>query len=502
MARKLNVGRAFEHTLRNPFDGFDSSESPSRSFRYERLMQVSIENTFYNASDGACPDFIVTPTPASASLMQSLGLLFRDEGTGFSILYDTRRRGALESYLRRQAEPQRPCTSVPPAQHWTRLSFTLTLDTPYFLNFTDLPIDLAPDTANLYFSNRQAHRETPDGPVLLNPGSLVSVDDPEQEVLSLVPVSFPVRVTDDVEEVRILDLSGEAVLCLPRCAPRGLLQFLGSGVATCVDVDEYLRHHPAAAEEIVDCRERIFVDMTTLPEGRYSVERVRAVGPSESDAVLYTSAAPAPLAFVDLLFSQPTEDGGPAGVYPVRDLCPPEETRIEPVHYRLRFGTRATTWGYYIVPGQQNEIFEQLRIEQLPHAAADPGARRITFSGPCRVRLADGSTAYRFLSDGAVPLQEQSVYDFRLLDADAVLMARLPVASIEQVLPKTEARACLELLESLLPDQGDDAPCLDLVELLCPPSGTAAVHPDAEPLRDLASRRDAPQVFSDIYVHV
>src|SRR3954469_16912646 len=71
---------------------------------YDRLMRVSFRHSYYNRSDDACTDLSVRPTAFTRRLMQSIGLLFRDEGTAFSVLYDTNRADALIAYLGRQGE--------------------------------------------------------------------------------------------------------------------------------------------------------------------------------------------------------------------------------------------------------------------------------------------------------------------------------------------------------------------------------------------------------------
>ena len=70
------------------------------SFYYDRLMQVAIRNTFYNIDGGQCPDFTIAPSRHTQKLCKSLGLVVRNEGAGFSVLYDTLRKEALERYLR------------------------------------------------------------------------------------------------------------------------------------------------------------------------------------------------------------------------------------------------------------------------------------------------------------------------------------------------------------------------------------------------------------------
>jgi hypothetical protein len=103
---------------------------------YTRLARVAVRHTYYNASGGRCGDFAVRPTHSTAALMRSLGLLFKPEADGFSVLYDTVGEQALLSYLRRQANED--------GGVWTRLTFLLSLKNAYFVNFTDIPIDHDP----------------------------------------------------------------------------------------------------------------------------------------------------------------------------------------------------------------------------------------------------------------------------------------------------------------------------------------------------------------------
>jgi hypothetical protein len=157
----------------------------------------------------------------------------------------------------------------------------------------------------------------------------------------------------------------------------------------------------------------------------------RPVRPSHT--VLYTLADPIPIAFVDLLFTNPTGDA--PGVYPVRDLFSPA-ARIQPTDYALDFGARACTWVYDVAPRSARQPLEGLRIE---------GPSPVRFAGPVDVRLADGRPAYRFRSEMPLALAQQPRIELRLLGRrapvglDAVLMDRLPAASAGQVEPDEAA---------------------------------------------------------------
>jgi hypothetical protein len=450
-------GRAFEHTVRASFGNPEGgTESPRpRKFYYERLMQVFIRHTYYNATADACPDFDISPTPASATLMSDLGLLFRYEKTGFSVLYDVARADVLMDYLERQGDEAQQC--------WTRLSFTFTLNNPYFINFTDVPIDVNPNAQNFYFTNREARGVG--GRVVLNAGEGVAGG----ELLRVVPTQVALRVAGDVTEVLVTDLSGEVVIRQPGCPPASPPEG---------------RRDDDAPETCV-----VYLDFSALPEDKYFIEVVGGET-GRRFPVLYTVPSPAPLCFVDLFFTDP--DGSDEGVYPVTDLYSPSR-KVDTVSYELGFRARATIWNYFIVPQPQAESFEELRIETVSEPA-------VVFAGPCRVRLPNGADAYRFSSAEELLLQQQSVYRFRLLGRrglmlnEGCLIETMPVASSRQVTPLSRATACALLRESLYRKAEQRRRCRDLTKLVCRGVGRKPRRPRAD---------DSEMYnYSDTYVYV
>jgi hypothetical protein len=383
--------------------GQGAADMPRRA---ARLMQVDIRHAYYAdaLSEGQCPDFGVCPTPPTAELMRSLGLMFLAEPAGFSVLYDVTRADGLCWYLRQHGTPP---DGGPTGQYWTRLSFALSPTNPAFINFTDVPIGINPTAQNFYFSNQMAHRWGAE--ILLNEGERV-------DGAALLPVAGPevrVETPPGVKAVTAFDIAGDPVMTVPRCVPV-----------------------PGSPPSEV-CRDFVFLDFKTLPEDKYTIECLAESGspPISAQPMLYTLAAPIPLCFIDLLFSKPTADS--AGIYPV-DLFPVDGVpTVTPVRYALRFAARSTFWRYYIVPQPQREQLEDLAIETLGDAPP------VVFTGPQKVRLVTGAPAYRFVSEARLLLQQQSPYRLRLKGwpkrahgAEDVLMRRLPVAASRQVLPE------------------------------------------------------------------
>lgn len=405
--------RAFEHQA-----GKRAAEQP-RGIYYDLLMQVSLLHDYYNRSGWRCPDFRAVPTAACAALMKSLGMLFRDNGIGFSVLYSTRHKDELIAYLRRQAGSLGTTGSGP----WTRLSFVLLLQNPYFVNFTKIPVTTDPATQNFYFTNQQAHGETP---FILNPGDRVSAD----ELVQTVGTQYRIEVNpEEIDRVVVRDISGEVVISQPVRSSRD-------------NVEKLRGRNPGPPIEV------IYLDFSLLPEGKYLIQRYGASAPEsvvKEDAVLYTLASGAPLCFIDLLLANPG-DGSSGGIYPVQDLHDPDPS-VESIRYELRFDRRATVWNYYVVSIPNDKTLKELEIKTIWPEGDD--APVFQLQGP--KELPNGQLARQFVSDRSIPLQEQSEYNFRLLRRvalgfeseipfeDTPLVNRLPVASNQQVIPQKDS---------------------------------------------------------------
>ncbi len=385
-----------------PSDGRGPPQN--RRYSYERLVQVDLQHDYFNRSRGACPAFSLAPTRATAEMMKATGLLFLDEGTSFSVLYDFNRRSQfLKSLERRNASGQ-----------WTWLSFVLVPNTLYFINITELPIDFHPARYNLYFNNTQAHYAgepasptdqarhcagTRD-PVVLNPGLRVTTESRQQVVQAQVQVTL---ASSAVAEVTVNDLSGQVVLRKPCDAPG----------------------QPPD----------VYLDFGVLTEGLYTVRQVDRQGVLVKEhTVLYTQPAPLPLCFVDLLLVKPSEDS--TGIYPICDLeAGADKARVVPLQATLRFERRQTRWCYYVIPPKGVE-YESLSIHDV--GAGPP----VSFTGPEPVILPGLVRAFRFIADAELPLQEVPDLHFELKGQRAltryekVLVERLPVASPRQVLPR------------------------------------------------------------------
>src|SRR5215213_1169611 len=263
----MSKGRTYEHVLRRPSSKGEKGTGLRRlhTVRYERLMQVSIRHTFYNGSSNfKCPDFEICPTPSSAALMQSLGLLFKRETTGFAVLFNALRTESLTNYLREQARRDSGPLNAGPV--WARLSFVLSLTNPYFVNFTDISIDTNPTDENFYFTNQFAHRKA-DGAIVINPED--PVNDFALDSIRVVPTQASVSMDEDVKEVHVVDISGEVVICRPRCVPKSLLKEKIAAAITCDEAADC-----TAGNQNCECTKTVYLDFSLLPEDKYTIELI------------------------------------------------------------------------------------------------------------------------------------------------------------------------------------------------------------------------------------
>jgi hypothetical protein len=121
---------------------------PSRrhAFEYQRLFQICIRHEYYARGHAGDALFQTTPTRRTAARLAALGMIFRVERDGFSVLCDT----AQPWQARAQAEePTEP------------LSFDVVCTEPHFVSITAIDLDTNPRSTPFHFSNRVPGRPAP-----------------------------------------------------------------------------------------------------------------------------------------------------------------------------------------------------------------------------------------------------------------------------------------------------------------------------------------------------
>lgn len=335
---------------------------------YRSLFEVRFEHGYYNEAGGACPDFQVLPTPDCARLMASLGMLFKDRGTGFSVLVAESRAAAMIDYVRGRY------SAGPAGQgYWTWLTFLLLPTNPGFIGITSLPITTSPMAENLHLDNLAT--VTVKQRLLLGG----SFGPKPQAIYPVTGASLPVP-TPHGRSAALADLSGA-----PVAAPA-----TSSG-----DVTRF--------------------DLTGLPYGLYTVALTgrtgRPVAPRNFVATrLYVPAQPLSLVVLDLLLTQPVADAGDPAAFPIPPMTSPPgtgatpgATALQPVTLTLPFRPRDTYWRYYVVWQSRGGHSADLAI-------SGDGA---SFSRTSET-LPNGDRALLFTAGSALPLQQRSSYRFSL----------------------------------------------------------------------------------------
>jgi hypothetical protein len=385
---------------------------PRLSNRYQRLFSVIFTHNYYTQNQGLCADFDVVPTEATSQLMASLGLILRNEGTGFSVLYQPANLDDLIGYLRREAQNPEVQTGF-----WTRMTFLLLLNNPAFVGVTALPIQTKQSVVNLFGCNLQAHSdksEASPGPVvaMLAQGRYMGGDALRDVVSGEVTLVVPPAT----HRVIVTDLSGKTVLPSPGAD----------------DVTLFDGATPASPK-------RVWLDFTSLPNDYYTISLEAVDGEPIENAiypreVLYVPSGGDSMVLLDFLFTQPEPDSG--GIYPIPPLfhADPRPAEFDRLTYRLAFDARETYWQYYVVSQIPGSRLRDVEI-------SGPGAEFEAEPDP--VRLPDGSLATLFTTGTPLPLREKSAQRFRLeglrRDAsgheNAISVARLPVAPAAPVWP-------------------------------------------------------------------
>jgi hypothetical protein len=383
-----------------------------RSFRYApatlangftRLFSVTVTHNYYTQDKGLCPDFQMAPTPSSAQLMASLGLLFKYEGAGFSVLVRPDELPNLIAYVRRHAQGQ---PSEP--GFWSRLTFVMTLVNPLFVGITALPIDTKPTQVNLYGCNSQAHLQN--GAIVLSEGDFFGGD----ALFPVVGTNIALIVPPGTRFVTVADISGSVVETVKVKVPPQSGASSSDGLAVSVNLSN------------------LPYDLYTIGIQNGNGKPLKAGGYPRT--LLYVPARPTTMCLLDMLFTQPTPES--PGIYPLPSLFGSSRPPLPSgdTAYVLPFDARPTYWQYYVVSQTPDGTLGDLRIEGT-------GTRFRQRKKP--VLLPDGSSAVLFEALTTLPLRQKSTQRFQLSgyrrDASGqqseVRVASLPVAPAVPVWP-------------------------------------------------------------------
>lgn len=363
------------------------------------LFTVRFRHDYYNAADGKCPDLAVIPTDSCAALMATLGIVYRDQGDGFSIYIPQSRVAAMMDAIVRGY-----CADPAGRGYWTRLSFFMVLRNRDFVGITALPVDTSPMTANLYASNLETAARGDD--LMLGTDGIIGA-----AALHRVTNGSVALQSRRAGTVTAFDISGKPVASAN----------LSAGV-------------PAT------------LGFAGLPYDLYTIggtPRGAYTGPS---SLAYVPASPQTSGVIDLLLTQPDAGTGDPAAFPVAmPPFPPPPGYVAPavmpktVNLIARFAARETYWKYYIVSQSSRGGF----ADNL--AISGEGTK---FRKSIDI-LPNGDPAVLFSATTPLPMEQHSSYRFSLAGQrrgangsnDAISVDRLPVAPIAPVWPHKGGKA-------------------------------------------------------------
>ena len=113
--------------------------SRRRFFDYQRLFYVGIRHEFYGCGHVTSDLFRVSATPRTAARLASLGMVFRSEREGFSVVCDIAQSWRARAEAGDASEP---------------LTFAVVCTDPHFVTITNIDLATSPRATPFHFSNR------------------------------------------------------------------------------------------------------------------------------------------------------------------------------------------------------------------------------------------------------------------------------------------------------------------------------------------------------------
>lgn len=442
MTAMFRTGRAFEQALGDtPAEPGLAAESQSAHFR--QIIDVRLEHEYYSDIGQGCRDFVIIPTTDTQSLISDLGLLLKIGSNGLTLAVEQGKRRGLLDYISEQRSK---------GMFWSRIAFMVSVKNSQFVNITDIPITFDCQKQNIYITNQ--YLET------------AASDAGEAERLRLALYSLPVRALRSMVDIPV---GGAA--CIRNEAGQVVYRSRQPASASRAAREASAAPPGTDAAAAAEPRETLALSLSTLPEDKYRLQILDAQGQLVEDRgwFLYTTAAQAPLVFLDLLFLPPDLTGlqsreaevGPTGqepgCYPLQVMANAEtastetastgtggeradsEVQLASARCRVVFPARRTRWVYFVIPPAATRRLTDLRIEEVSDGAASATQPSITFSPPREQRLPDGRLAYQLIAEQPLPLQQVCRTTLRLhgvvdgAPGPRVLLDRLPVASPRMV---------------------------------------------------------------------
>ena len=336
-------------------------------FQFNRLFQLQVNHNFYE--DGKWNECVLVPGLETSRLLKKLNMLYREESAGFTILHDASKKESLISQLK--------------ADDY-ELNFYLFPKNPYYLNFTELPVEAVDRVA--YFSTESV-KNSPDTKVKLHESETVG----EKDFYKALQQDFAFS-PEDGKECELLNAKNEVV-----------------------------------AKKEIDQTGVTYIDSSKLIPGKYFVNLDKKL--SKTLVLLNEPLRGNPISLVNISLSGGLKKS-------ILDTLEKGED-LPPYSYEINFSSRSTYWKYFVVPKYSKELDKSV-IKDL--------GKKLDFSTPKPCDLQNGMKAYCFVSDQPIQLNELPKVKFQLKKANGKetggksLIDLLPVPSVDRVVPIREGK--------------------------------------------------------------
>ena len=118
------------------------ASSRRRFFDYQRLFHVAIRHEFYGRGHIDSELFRVAPIPRTAARLAALGMMFRSERDGFSVVCDNAQSWQARAQAGEASEAVEP------------LTFEVVCTDPHFVSITAIDLGTSPRATPFHFTNR------------------------------------------------------------------------------------------------------------------------------------------------------------------------------------------------------------------------------------------------------------------------------------------------------------------------------------------------------------
>jgi hypothetical protein len=333
------------------------------SFYYKTLYKLSVFHNYY--AEQPSNDFRLVPTAESEKLAKRLGLIIKDNDGEYVLMYEPEK---LEGLLA-EVENKYPI----------KFTYLLYSSNPYFINFTDLPIENR--SGIYYFSNNMVNQS--DKTTYMHPSEFAGITE-SADLKTEIEISAN-------EKEKLIELKDD--------------------------------HGMVVYKSKLSQGEKLIISNKNVSLGKYQLYEN---GKLTSTFVLFSNVpVKRPIAIVDISLS---------GIIKKEFMNGVKENEVPFYNYAISFSSRNTFWKYFLI-GKYNT--------NLKNTVIDSGGIKLKFKGPEEVKMQNGTDAIMFVSESPLPLKQINDLRFQLknvrmgISSGKTIMDRLPLPSPEMIKPES-----------------------------------------------------------------